>query len=189
MPISKIEKRRKKSIKGKTFCKILPISIIYLFTRMTTRAEHKTTEHYLGKTGNMQCLWLSFVTVKTIHVTVQWVETNLFKVGFPSTSFTQWTEDSCRTKILNKIQIYENFRLNRDAMIFWVKQLINPYFHMNIPCDRIFFLVLNLFTFTFDLFLNKIDIGHQSFHIACEPSLEFPIIMGNCVSQTHFVWP
>ena len=68
----------------------------------------------------------------------------------------------------DRFKFMQNFRLNRYAMIFWVKQLINPYFHMNIPCDRIFFLLLNLFTLTFDLFLNKIDIGHQSFHIACE---------------------
>ena len=34
-------------------------------------------------------------------------------------------------------------------------------FHMNIPCDKIFLLVLNILTLTFNQFKKKIDIGHD----------------------------
>ena len=60
----------------------------------------------------------------------------------------------------------QNFRLNRDAMIFWAKLLINPYFHMNIPCDRIFFLVQCIKPF----FLYIWPIFKQNWHWSSELS-------------------
>ena len=79
-------------------------------------------------------------------------------------------------------------------------------FHMNIPCDKIFLLVLNLLTLTFVIFSkdhNKIlNIRASLLHISIPsdttfvvvsrylfmwpwPSLELAIIGGICVSKTY----
>ena len=98
---------------------------------------------------------------------------------------------------------------------YWTVNVGVLIFHMNVPYDKVFLLVLNLLTLTFDLFKKKklklvitskyiIDIIFFILHmiISCDkvfllvsrysslwpwPSLELALIGGICVSQTHLV--
>ena len=60
----------------------------------------------------------------------------------------------CHSVILSPLW---NFNLANN---FWTVSARALIFHMSIPCDKTFLLVLNLLTLTFDLFF-KIDIGHN----------------------------
>ena len=54
--------------------------------------------------------------------------------------------------------LFEYFNLVNNIWLLSAKALI---FHMNIPCDKIFLLVLNnILTLTFDQFFKNNDIGH-----------------------------
>mgnify|MGYP003688589931 CR=1 FL=1 len=54
--------------------------------------------------------------------------------------------------------LFKNFNF---AANFWIVIARAFIFHMNIPCDKIFVLVLNLLTFDFwPVFKKRIDIGH-----------------------------
>ena len=54
--------------------------------------------------------------------------------------------------------LLKNFNL---ANKFWIVNVRGLLFHVNIPCEKIILLVLNLLTSIFDQFLKKIYIGHN----------------------------
>ena len=110
--------------------------------------------------------------------------------------------DRMEAQIYHIVYFCENFNLSKNARAF--------IFHMNIPFENIFLLILNLLTLTYifnkiNIYNNKIInirafIMHMS--ISCDKifllisrylslwpsvSLEFAIIGGICASQTHLV--